>query len=644
MPCDVPRLLRQRFRGHGEDIGSDAIARWVGNGEDPEGIARSFGDAPRDARLWLSSWPFRHLVRGDVQAKLVRAAPIARDASPPSAPNPVLFARVAGALARVAALDALGFSMMVDSFNGQFDLAAWRVATGASDGANLERRLVALYRFATIFFDALAVIREPECRAALLSRRFTPGDPTEVQALGHVRDLLGKPNLRRSEFRGLYAQGVSSTFVVLRSDAALGRVFDVDVERGLLHALRVDEHADVDLTTATVKILGELAPHLSSGGSFGADDHVALDRLALLAAAALEAPDVAPIARHLFVCRDGRCASVLRWEVGGREAVRTALAGPMSEPPPNSIPIQSGPASPHVIYARDVLWMAFAQMAAADGKSIDELVDDAMTRYQALREAAMLAPPPVPSVTAPIPEPASKPAVAAPPSREPPAPGPEVGLRPPARAPMTTIPLDPSEPRIEEVAPPKAQDEEDTPRPFAELASRTFQGLGDAETLKAVTAARDGTDPMILVPSAADEAPGGDDRETPILPVNDEASALASAPPEPGRLVIPRALPVPGQRSPLPMIPAEAPPSAPTPPKGEAQSLVMTVPTHHKPSDFDPLPKIIINAEPSLPEEATSRAGEAREPAAAAAADGAPSIGEPKDDAQGTPRPGTART
>lgn len=634
MPCDVPRLLRQRFRGHGEDIGSQAIARWVDGGQDPEAIAWSYGDAPRDARVWLSSWPFRHLVRGDVQTKLAKNPPQPREPSIPNAPpNPVLFARVAGAIARVAALDPLGFSMMVDSFNGQFVLAEWRACTGTSDQENLERRLVALYRFAALFFDALGAVREPECRAALMTRRFTSGEPTDASSLANLRELLGKPNLRMSEFRGLYAQGVTSTFVVLRSEQALGRVFDVEVERGLLRALHVDERADVDLQTASLKVIAEIAPHLASGGSFGADDHVALERMALLAAGSLDAPDIAPIARHLFICRDGRCPAVLRWEVGGREAVRGALSGPATAPPPNSIPIQSGPASPHVVYCRDVLWLAFSQMAAADGKTIDELVDTAMTQYQARRESAALAPPPVPSE---VDEPPLVPSLVVPtleeaesipplrplpaepelqPEPEPePEPSLELDLSPPVSI-ASRIESDIEEPakpvdrsratRVEIIAKaPPARERAKVGRPPLMTApldatlpigqpqpsptGKTLQGLGAVEVPAIIDPSAParpigrppmGTDPLgIVVPSPAPPAASETgDRPTPIL-VSAEERAPAAKPP---------------------------------PPKGETQSLVMSVPTHQKPSDFDPLPQVIITP----PEESAGPAPQAAEPA-----------------------------
>lgn len=694
MPCEVPRLLRQRFRGHGEDIGSQAIAGWVEAAQDPEAIAWSYGDAPRDARLWLSSWPLRHLVRGDVQAKLAKAPAQPREPSVPNAPpNPVLFARVAGAIARVAALDPLGFSMMVDSFNGQFVLAEWRAGTGASDASNLERRLVALYRFAALFFDALGAVREPECRAALMTRRFTSGDPTDASSLANLRELLGKPNLRMSEFRGLYAQGVTSTFVVLRGEQALGRVFDVEVERGLLRALGVDERAEVDLQTASLKVIAELAPHLASGGSFGADEHVALDRLALLAAGSLDAPDIAPIARHLFICRDSRCSSVLRWEVGGREAARAALAGPPSIPPPNSIPIQAGPASPHVVYCRDVLWLAFTQMAAADGKTIDELVDAAMTQYQERREAAALGSPAVPSEalgelaaspfppsedrTTTPPEVPALPSLVVPalepvvdPDSIPPlgavpvesklladlapkvAPAPtseplEIELAtapPPLRSVAAAIESDVGEAPIAPVdrsrathvdivtkAPaPKPLDVEQTlpsaPRPPMTTApldatrpighpapsptGRTLQGLGAVEVPpivdpsdapRSVGRAPMGTDPLgIVVPSPTPTPVDAGDRPTPILVSADE----------------------------------RAPEPKPPPPKGETKSLVMEVPTHHKPSDFDPLPQVIITAPPAADTAAPIDGATGAATGAAAAEDLAwsfPPMAPPKD-------------
>src|SRR5262245_8373713 len=67
MPCNVQRLLSQRFRSYGEDVAQDAVLVWLSPQWNPEDIARSFGRAPRDARIWLTSWPYFYLGRTSVR-------------------------------------------------------------------------------------------------------------------------------------------------------------------------------------------------------------------------------------------------------------------------------------------------------------------------------------------------------------------------------------------------------------------------------------------------------------------------------------------------------------------------------------------------------------------------------------------------
>ena len=133
-------------------------------------------------------------------------------------------------------------------------------------------------------------------------------------------------------------------------------------------------------------MLGEIASHARAGGTFGADEHTEMDRIAALAATELVAPNIAPIARHLFVCSDRRCNALLRWETGGLEAAKKLLSGPIAQPGALAPAVSPTEASAHIVYCRDVLWQAFTQMAKAEGRGIDDLVEDAMTRYQAIRE------------------------------------------------------------------------------------------------------------------------------------------------------------------------------------------------------------------------------------------------------------------
>ena len=132
-----------------------------------------------------------------------------------------------------------------------------------------------------------------------------------------------------------------------------------------------------------------LVGHAAAAGNISADAHLDADQVAALASGELSVPAVATASRHLLSCRDERCGALLRWEVGGKEAVRRDLSGPMSEPPPGlAMTFTHGPASPHLVYCRDVLWDAFAQMARLEGRSVDDLVNDAMARYRVVREYA----------------------------------------------------------------------------------------------------------------------------------------------------------------------------------------------------------------------------------------------------------------
>jgi hypothetical protein len=90
--------------------------------------------------------------------------------------------------------------------------------------------------------------------------------------------------------------------------------------------------------------------------------------------------------RNVVVALDPRPLALIRAELSGREAVRRALLGPMTEPPPRGAIVPPGPSSPHLVKVRDVLWEAFGALASAEGKSVDDLVNDAMARYRSVHE------------------------------------------------------------------------------------------------------------------------------------------------------------------------------------------------------------------------------------------------------------------
>jgi hypothetical protein len=235
-----------------------------------------------------------------------------------------------------------------------------------------------------------------------------------------------------TELKAAYARGVRASIALLADDRAFGGIVGARAERAFLKTLRVEaadaerpSEGDLDIDGVAEDFLGELAVHARAGGTAGGEDHIDPDRIAALASATLDAPNVGPLARHLFLCSDARCNALLRWEVGGREAARRSLAGPIGEPAAKTGPVPLTRGSPRVIHCRDVLWDAFTRMAQAEGRSVDDLVEEAMARFQAVHET--LASPPIPSAMparvsgrSSIPPPMKGPSVPAIPSLVPP--------------------------------------------------------------------------------------------------------------------------------------------------------------------------------------------------------------------------------
>ncbi len=407
MPCDVPRLVRQRFRGHGEDISQKAMVAWLDPARRADDIARSYEAAPRDARLWLSAWPYRALVHAAIAEKLADTEPqTPRDGPGPTnraEADPALASRTESALARLARIDAPGFAMMIDSLRGAFYATTWRGSLGATDAAIHERRALSTYRYLVLFFDVLEAIEPRLARSALEARRFVPGDPSDATALAATRDALGDKQLVIGDWRASYRAAVESSLAILATEERLGALGAGAVAGIFRRVLRVEDGAG-EIVLDDASLAARLASHAAAAGTEGADDHLAPDLVASLSAGELEGAKVEAAARHLLTCRDRRCCALLRWEVGGREAVRRDLSGPMSEPPPGmTVTFTQGPSSQHLVNCRDVLWDAFTQMARAEGRSIDDLVNDAMARYRVIREYAAPPPPPKPSRTSSVP-------------------------------------------------------------------------------------------------------------------------------------------------------------------------------------------------------------------------------------------------
>jgi hypothetical protein len=225
MPCNVQELLARRFRAHDPDVARDALVSWLDPEWEPDALRATYGNAPVDARLWVTSWPYLYLGRNAVrrQWRNAREQPWSEPPLGPESgePDPTLPGRVVRALEALRAIDVVGYTMMVELMRGELDTTSWRASLGVSDATITDRKYLAIYRYSVAFFDALAHV-EPRARAALEARRFTAGDPTDAEALASVRAVLRRPGLSLAEFRELYRLGATASLDVLARSDALG--------------------------------------------------------------------------------------------------------------------------------------------------------------------------------------------------------------------------------------------------------------------------------------------------------------------------------------------------------------------------------------------------------------------------------------
>lgn len=242
MPCRVQDLLVRRFRSYGEDVAQDALVSWLDPEWDEASIRRTYGNAPVDARLWLTSWPYLYLGRNAVR----RGYRNAREqpwSEPPAADrgdaDPTFGGRVVRALDRVRILDAVGYAMLVEWMRGELEVASWKRQLGCSDATVTDRKYLSIYRYAVLFFGVLEQL-EPRARAALEARRFAPGEPTDQVALESVRLALRRPNLALAEYRELYRSGASSSLDALARSDALGEESTRRFEDAFRRVLRID--------------------------------------------------------------------------------------------------------------------------------------------------------------------------------------------------------------------------------------------------------------------------------------------------------------------------------------------------------------------------------------------------------------------
>jgi hypothetical protein len=243
MRCDVQRLLEHRFRTHRADVAREALVAWLDPAWDPDDITLSYGKAPRDARLWLGAWPYLYLGRSAIRRELrdgERQRPASEEAPDARPADPALGLRMTRALEKVRRVDATGYAMLLDFLRDRFDAQAWGESLGAAPAAITDRKYLAIYRYAVYFHEVLDAIAPAEARAALASRRFSPGDPSEGTALVATRAALGAPGLVMSEWRKLYREGASRSLDLLAAPEALGAETMRALDTAFRRVLRVD--------------------------------------------------------------------------------------------------------------------------------------------------------------------------------------------------------------------------------------------------------------------------------------------------------------------------------------------------------------------------------------------------------------------
>jgi hypothetical protein len=244
MPCNVERLLQHRFRAYGADVAREAIVAWLDPAWDPDDVSLSYGKARRDARLWLGAWPYLYLGRTAVrrvQRDVERHRP-APDTDPPGPPgaDPALALRMEGALEKVHRIDPTGYAMLIDFLRDRFDAQAWGAALGAAPASVTDRKYLAIYRYAVYFHEVVEGIAPPEAAIALVTRRLSPGEPTEHAALEATRDALGSPALSIAAWRQLYREGAVRSLAILASPEALGEDAMAGLSTTFRRVLRVD--------------------------------------------------------------------------------------------------------------------------------------------------------------------------------------------------------------------------------------------------------------------------------------------------------------------------------------------------------------------------------------------------------------------
>lgn len=382
MPCDVRRLVKQRLRAHGDDVAEHALEAWDSEELGAERFANLGAGRPFDARLWLTPWAFDVLAREHVEHAAPNEAtrPITIGEALPQNQAPIFTA-----LESLLDVDPAGFGLVMEGARGPLEVVAWRTGLGESETVISERMALALFRFLVLRGELLARIDDAPARACLAAKRFRGGDGSEFAALGAARSALANPSLTVVSLRELEQRGATFALGLLERDTEIGVLLEGGALIAFRRALRLDSETEIDSSYET-SLLALVARDVERGRARTPEAHPTAHELSSFVAGEVLPTRRRAIIEHLTVCRDRRCARVVRGEICGRHSVLRALSGPMTNPPPafNSGPMPST-ATPRMIRCRDVLWDTFSAMAEAEGREVDDLVDEAMDRYRALR-------------------------------------------------------------------------------------------------------------------------------------------------------------------------------------------------------------------------------------------------------------------
>lgn len=158
---------------------------------------------------------------------------------------------------------------------------------------------------------------------------------------------------------------------------ALGRELAIDLEGLAIHRHAAHFHDILDPATTDPQRAAEVPPmvtwlalrrrFLNPLGSKAGGEHPDADLMIAHASGDLSPEYGLALTRHLAVCEDGRCAAIVRPVIAGATAVREDLYGERE----------------HIFECPDELWEEIAAIAHDDGRSVDEVIHEAMQAYAA---------------------------------------------------------------------------------------------------------------------------------------------------------------------------------------------------------------------------------------------------------------------